>query len=198
MDNKHYIRLEGNAIKYGFSDAFEIPLAYDICITENGGRQFELLGITNPTLINENLEYLYKYENSKVVNNTKTKEQEIEDLKSKKLKQLLQSSELALKSFKYDSLIFENSGESKSNLMYAQSMIQSNPSQQIKWRALNGTYELNDRNSIMITSSNIADFSMAMLMHNNSVFEWQDSVEASLINARTIEEVEAISTDYNG
>ena len=30
--NKHYIRLDGNVVIKGFSDAFETPLDTDICI----------------------------------------------------------------------------------------------------------------------------------------------------------------------
>lgn len=61
--NKHYIRIdEKNRIIEGFSDAFENPLETDICINENGGRQFEINGEINPTLVNEYWCHLYMYE----------------------------------------------------------------------------------------------------------------------------------------
>ena len=69
--NKHYIRTdaEGNIV-YGFSDAFEQPLDGDICITEQGGRQFDLLGEINPSLRNDDGMYLYKYEGGVPVKKT--------------------------------------------------------------------------------------------------------------------------------
>lgn len=69
--NSHYIRHDeaGNIVK-GFSDAFEAPLETDICITKTGGRQFELLGETNPCLQSPEGIYLYKYENGEAVKKT--------------------------------------------------------------------------------------------------------------------------------
>lgn len=65
--NKHYIRIdEKNRIIEGFSDAFENPLETDICINENGGRQFELCGCINPNLVNEYWCHLFIYENGEV------------------------------------------------------------------------------------------------------------------------------------
>ena len=60
--NKHYIKIdtEGHIIK-GFSDAFEQPILGDICINEQGGRHFEMLGVVNPPLTEENGVYQYKY-----------------------------------------------------------------------------------------------------------------------------------------
>lgn len=50
---KHYIRLnENDEIIKGFTTDFEEPLETDICINENGGRHFELLGEINPRLTN--------------------------------------------------------------------------------------------------------------------------------------------------
>ena len=60
--NKHYIRLDSNNhIIKGFSDAFEQPLETDICINEQGGRQFELNGEINPTLFDGYSCAKYKY-----------------------------------------------------------------------------------------------------------------------------------------
>lgn len=59
--NKHYIRLDvNNNIIKGFSDAFETPLETDICICEDGGRQFELGGFVNPCLCDDCACYMYK------------------------------------------------------------------------------------------------------------------------------------------
>lgn len=70
--NKHYIRIdEKNRIIEGFSDAFENPLETDICINENGGRQFELCGYINPNLVNEYWCHLFIYENGEVREATK-------------------------------------------------------------------------------------------------------------------------------
>lgn len=69
--NKHYIRLDDQRnIVYGFSDAFEQPQEYDICINEHGGRHFELLGQTNPSLRNDQGVYLYRYVDGEVVAKT--------------------------------------------------------------------------------------------------------------------------------
>ena len=59
---KHYIRIDAdyNIIK-GFSDAFEEPQPGDICITELGGRHFEMMGEVNPSLVDMRGVYLYKY-----------------------------------------------------------------------------------------------------------------------------------------
>ncbi len=60
--NKHYIRLDtNNCIIKGFSDAFEQPEENDICINQEGGRHFELLGQVNPPLISLSGVHLYKY-----------------------------------------------------------------------------------------------------------------------------------------
>lgn len=49
---KHYIRIdENNKVIYGYSDSFEKSLSTDICINEDGARQFELLGEVNPILL---------------------------------------------------------------------------------------------------------------------------------------------------
>jgi len=59
---KHYIRVdtEGRIIK-GFSNAFEQPVDGDICIDEQGGMHFKMLGIVNPNLENVKHIYIYKY-----------------------------------------------------------------------------------------------------------------------------------------
>jgi hypothetical protein len=65
--SKHYIRTDSNnRVVYGFSDDFEQPQSTDICICEDGGRQFCLLGQINPSLVNLEGIYLYKYENNQV------------------------------------------------------------------------------------------------------------------------------------
>ena len=62
--SKHYIRIdEENKIIYGFSSDFENPLPTDICINENGGRQFELLGEINPSLTDNYGCHLFRYDN---------------------------------------------------------------------------------------------------------------------------------------
>lgn len=80
--NNHYIKIDTdkNIIK-GFSDAFEQPLINDICINEDGERHFELNGIINPSLINSQGIYLYKYVNGEVVTkNDDEIQQEISEL----------------------------------------------------------------------------------------------------------------------
>jgi hypothetical protein len=64
---KHYIRLSGNKIVKGFSDAFESPETGDICITENGGRHFELDGVINAPLFNDSMIPLYKWDGNEIV-----------------------------------------------------------------------------------------------------------------------------------
>jgi hypothetical protein len=59
---KHYVRIDSqNRIIKGFSADFEQPQDTDICINADGGRQFELNGVINPSLINRNEVWLYKY-----------------------------------------------------------------------------------------------------------------------------------------
>lgn len=67
MENRHYIRADEyhNIIK-GFSDAFEQPQAGDICIVEEAGRHFELLGEINPSLMGMDGVYLYHYTGDEV------------------------------------------------------------------------------------------------------------------------------------
>lgn len=73
--SKHYIKIDNNKrITKGFSTDFEEPQENDICINENGGRHFELLGQINPSLLNMQGVYLYKYENGEI---TKRTEEEI-------------------------------------------------------------------------------------------------------------------------
>lgn len=60
--NKHYIRIESGVVVHGFSDAFEEPRETDICITETGGRQFEIDGEINPSLYDEKGCHVYRYE----------------------------------------------------------------------------------------------------------------------------------------
>lgn len=80
--SKYYIRLdENNNTVKGFSDDFEKPMDTDICIKENGGRQFELNGVINPPLINSQGIYLFKYINNEVIAKTNDEiQQEINNL----------------------------------------------------------------------------------------------------------------------
>lgn len=72
--NKHYIRTDDRSvIVYGFSDAFEQPLETDICINEQGGRQFRLTldsGENAPLKENHGIP-LYKWEGNKIVERAK-------------------------------------------------------------------------------------------------------------------------------
>lgn len=65
-ENKYYIRLDNNnfVIK-GFSDACEKPKKTDIYIGQ-GGRQFILNGMINPSLYNNGIP-IYKYINNNIV-----------------------------------------------------------------------------------------------------------------------------------
>lgn len=68
--NKHYIRTDDRgAIIYGFSDAFEQPQSTDICINEQGGRQFHLMpnGTENPPLLDMHGIPLYKWDGEEVI-----------------------------------------------------------------------------------------------------------------------------------
>lgn len=77
-NNKHYIRIDdNNHIIKGFSDAFEEPVEFDICINEEGGRQFELLEEINPPLHAKNRTHRYKYEEG-AVRKTTSEEQDNE------------------------------------------------------------------------------------------------------------------------
>lgn len=60
--SKHYVRVQENTdiIVHGFSDDFETPLDTDICINDNGERQFSLLGEINPPLVNSEGAHLYR------------------------------------------------------------------------------------------------------------------------------------------
>jgi len=64
---KHYIRLDGEFITKGFTDAFEQPKEGDICINENGQRHFELFEKTNPSIMDSDGFSLYKYVNDKII-----------------------------------------------------------------------------------------------------------------------------------
>ena len=68
---KHYIIIDdSNCIQCGFSDDFEQPEAGAICINEDGGRHFEMNGVTNPPLMDSNGVPLYKFVNGEVVERT--------------------------------------------------------------------------------------------------------------------------------
>ena len=69
--NKHYIRVnaEGMIIK-GFSDAFEQPIEGDILINEKGGRHFEINGETNPSLFDNNMCHIFRFENNTIRKST--------------------------------------------------------------------------------------------------------------------------------
>ena len=63
----HYIRVNQNGVVvHGYSSAYEDAKEGDICILENAGRQFMLLGIVNPNLSAVHGVKLYKYENGTV------------------------------------------------------------------------------------------------------------------------------------
>lgn len=69
--NKHYIRLDSECrIIKGFSDVFEQPIGGDICINEQCGRHFEMMGVINLPLIDMQGVYLYKYVNGAVAERT--------------------------------------------------------------------------------------------------------------------------------
>ena len=69
--HNHYIRLEGNKVIKGFSDAFEEPQEGDILIAENAGRHFEYDGQVNPPLSDEDGIPAYKYAKNKMGKRTK-------------------------------------------------------------------------------------------------------------------------------
>lgn len=143
--------------------------------------------------------YIFDVDKIKVGYNIFDIQQPVVDLaqvKSERLSIIGNSAVNALKTFQFDGLTFENSGESKSNLLYVQSIIQANPAYSTKWRVLNGTYHLGERNSILIDATNIMDFAMAMATHNSNVINWQDSVEEQLNLATTIEEINAVEMNY--
>ena len=74
--HNHYIRLEGNKVIKGFSDAFEEPQEGDVLIAENTDqRHFFVNGIINPALTDEQGIAKYKYVDGEVVARS---EQEIE------------------------------------------------------------------------------------------------------------------------
>lgn len=75
--NKHYIKLDtNNCIIKGFSNAFEDPEEEDICINQEGGRHFEMLGQVNPPLISLSGVHLYKYIDSVVIETTEAERAE--------------------------------------------------------------------------------------------------------------------------
>jgi len=60
--SKHYVRIDSkNNIIKGFSTDFENSIEGDICVNEDGGRHFQLLNIINPSMVNKQMIYLYKY-----------------------------------------------------------------------------------------------------------------------------------------
>ncbi len=68
---KHYIKVdENNYVIKGFSDAFEQPGNDDICINQEGGRHFELLGNVNPILFDVTGFHLYKYKDGVITETT--------------------------------------------------------------------------------------------------------------------------------
>ena len=78
---KHYIRInEQNAIIKGFSSDFEQPQEGDICINEYGQRHFELLGIINPNLYDNDGILKYKYIDSEVMERTEQDKQSEKDI----------------------------------------------------------------------------------------------------------------------
>ena len=89
--SKHYIRLDSNNnITHGFSTDFEQPIETDICINEDGERQFELNGKINPSLNNIQGRYNYKFIDNKVIEKTEEEKVNIDDLKQEKINELSQ------------------------------------------------------------------------------------------------------------
>jgi len=68
---KHYIITDelGRVLR-GFSDDFEQPTESAICITEDGGRHFELNGVINPPMTDELGVPLYKFDGDQVIERT--------------------------------------------------------------------------------------------------------------------------------
>ena len=65
---KHYIIIdESGSILRGFSDDFEQPEASAICISEDGGRHFELDGVINPPMTDYNGVPLFKFDGKSIV-----------------------------------------------------------------------------------------------------------------------------------
>jgi hypothetical protein len=79
---KHYVRInEQDHIIKGFSDAFPNEvLETDICINENGQRHFELNGVVNPALVNEQGIALYKYDDGVVERTAEEIAQELAEI----------------------------------------------------------------------------------------------------------------------
>jgi hypothetical protein len=122
----------------------------------------------------------------------------LNDFKQQYFVSILNSAEHALKSFEYQGLTFEMSGESKANLFAVIQAMQVDPNYSTPWLALNGTYKLGEQNLLIISSSNINEFKQAFEQKTGAVFQWQLTTQEMLEQATTIEEVEAISTEFNG
>ena len=74
---KHYVSCDMNGvILRGFSDDFEQPTANDICISIDGGRHFELDGIVNPLIRDNNGVPLYKLIGGVISERTEEERQE--------------------------------------------------------------------------------------------------------------------------
>ena len=135
---KHYIRLDGELIIKGFSDDFEQPEEGDICIVENGGRQFQLFGKTNPSVLDQDGFSLYKYiEESELIKKATPNEQpgytafiatkEIADSKISKLSQIKSNT------VKESGMTFDADEDSQNRIQRAITALTLNQGESIDW-----------------------------------------------------------------
>ena len=67
----HYVVVNDNGVVLrGFSTDFEQPNDGDVCINEDGGRHFEINGVINPLMTNDDGVLIYKIVNGNAVART--------------------------------------------------------------------------------------------------------------------------------
>ena len=84
MDTKHYITEQNGFVINGFSTAFQQPTETDVCINEDGGRHFQLNGVTNPQIKDDEGFSFYKYINGEVLPATQEEQPQYTEVKEAK------------------------------------------------------------------------------------------------------------------
>ena len=96
MTNKHYIKIDSNGlITEAFSDTFRTPDNDCICINEQGGRHFQINGVINPSLVDADGFFVFKWNGTEIVN--ATKEEQPEKLAELARQEFKQQREVALR-----------------------------------------------------------------------------------------------------
>lgn len=209
---KHYVIVDDDMhIIRGWSSKYDPDQSTDnaICITEDGGDNFELLGDTNPVMTSTEGAHLYKYDKkSKSVVATTTKEQSAELdslLVSPKIEELINLSKLMLQQFlednpmksschakeeRYYSVTLEKQSMFTSKYTAHVTLLQAGIANDMTWNSTGDPCE-------SWTDEECIQFINEMNSYVTPIVSYQQKLELDIKACKTLTELSKISINYD-